>query len=40
MHSCFLRVAKCVDSSVVRKVISALEDFQRYPTMSKADDLS
>ena len=40
MCSRFLRVTNGVDFSVVRKVISALEDFRRYFMMSKADHLS
>ena len=40
MRSRFVHVTNGVDFSVVRKVISTLEDFRHYFMMSKADDLS
>ena len=40
MRSQFVRVTDGVDFSVVRNDISALEDLQRFFTMSKADNLS
>ena len=40
MDSQFLHMTSSVDFSVVRTVISALEDFRRYFMTSKADDVS
>ena len=40
MRSRFVRVTNGVDFYVVRKVFGALEEFRRYFTMSKANDLS
>ena len=40
MRSPFVHVTNGVDFNVVRKVISALQDFQGYFTMNKADNLS
>ena len=40
MRSGFVQVTNGVDSSVVRNVIGALEDFRRYFKMSKVDSLS
>ena len=39
MLSQFVHMTNGVNFSVVRKIISALEDFWRYFMMSKADDL-
>ena len=40
MRSWFLGVTNSVDFSVLRKVISTLEDFWLYFTMNEGDNLS